>query len=368
MTGEDGVKKERKYGPLSWQIREFYAEPSLEEMRRRTLAEKGIDGPTNAHVIEEIHTPLNIACVTFTTGTSAFQTPVCITYQELDRRVKAGKLALKRAGIKSGDKILITYPPLINVFTKQALIEAGVRAEFLYRSCRDACLAALCENQYQAVIGESRFLKSTLAAASLLGLEKEVGRDMIVIASGTPFDMELLEVMEKNGLGPDRVHDLYGCQEFGWISLDGVLLRTDVSLLEWEGTYHVFAGGLSVGDCFPVCGKKHALNSQGILLSGSLRRSDVEWETILHRTTLNDRETTVRAARSILRLKSKVVRAAEDLKTKDSRSQVFVRPVLGERILDEISYPGSTEMLDDLLEAQVQYQKNGKSDPLWKKW
>ncbi|MFQ9936695.1 MAG: hypothetical protein ACLRXQ_12685 [Phascolarctobacterium faecium] len=37
------------------------------------MADKGIAGPTAAHVIEDVHTPLNLAYLTFTTGTSAFQ-------------------------------------------------------------------------------------------------------------------------------------------------------------------------------------------------------------------------------------------------------------------------------------------------------
>lgn len=53
---------------------EFGTGPLLAEMPRRTLADKGIAGPTAAHVIEELHTPLNLAYTTFTTGTTAFQT------------------------------------------------------------------------------------------------------------------------------------------------------------------------------------------------------------------------------------------------------------------------------------------------------
>ena len=43
-----------------------------------------------AHVIEEIYTPLNFAGMTFTTGTTAFQTPVGITWTELSGREAAG--------------------------------------------------------------------------------------------------------------------------------------------------------------------------------------------------------------------------------------------------------------------------------------
>ena len=78
---------------------EFGTGPLLAEMPRRTLADKGIAGPTAAHVIEELHTPLNLAYTTFTTGTTAFQTPVGVTWQELPDRAAAGVRALERCGV-----------------------------------------------------------------------------------------------------------------------------------------------------------------------------------------------------------------------------------------------------------------------------
>lgn len=44
---------------LEWLLEAQPGIPSLQEMPRRTLEDKGIAGPTAAHVIEEIHTPLN---------------------------------------------------------------------------------------------------------------------------------------------------------------------------------------------------------------------------------------------------------------------------------------------------------------------
>lgn len=362
----DYMADERVLGPLSRGVRECGAEPPIEEMERRSLAKKGIEGPTSAHAIEEIHTPLNIACVTFSTGTSAFQNPVCITYQELEERVKAGRQALKLAGVKKGDRLLVTYPPLVNVFTKRALSEAFVSVSFLHRSSRDSCLAALCEETYQAVIGESKFLRSVLDMASVLGVEGQLNRDLTVIAAGSALDPGLLEKTRE--LGIHCVHDLYGCQEFGWLSLDGALLREDVALVEWEGENHVFVGGLAVGDSFPVCQKKHILNQNGTLLSCYMTRSAVEWETILFQSVVRERETAVRAARTVLRLKSKVVRVAGQLKAGCPCNIVKVCPVMGDKVLASLPYEGSTKMLDDILEAQIQYQKNGKADPVWKKW
>ena len=44
---------------LEWLVDAQQGIPTLAEMPRRTLSDKGIAGPTAAHVIEEIHTPLN---------------------------------------------------------------------------------------------------------------------------------------------------------------------------------------------------------------------------------------------------------------------------------------------------------------------
>ena len=69
-------------------VEEWGTAPLYEEMPRKTLADKGAAGPTAAHALEEIHTPLNIAYTTYTTGTSAFQNPVGIVYEELPEAVK----------------------------------------------------------------------------------------------------------------------------------------------------------------------------------------------------------------------------------------------------------------------------------------
>ena len=96
-------------------VKEFGTAPTLEEMPRRTLGDKGIAGPTSAHVIEEVHTPLNLAYMTYTTGSSAFQNIVGITYEELPARVKASENVFRMAGLERGDKVLVTYPPKYSV-------------------------------------------------------------------------------------------------------------------------------------------------------------------------------------------------------------------------------------------------------------
>ena len=141
-------------------VKDFGSAPTFAEMPRKTLADKGIAGPTAAHTIEEVHTPLNLAYLTFTTGSSAFQNIVGITFAELPARVKASFTVLERAGLKAGDKVLVTYPPLVNVFSGEAFKKYGLQWEFLVRSSRDAFLAALYEFQPKAVVGESSFIRA----------------------------------------------------------------------------------------------------------------------------------------------------------------------------------------------------------------
>ena len=245
-------------------VEECGTAPLYEEMPRKTLADKGAAGPTAAHALEEIHTPLNIAYTTYTTGTSAFQNPVGIVYEELEERTRAGIRALKGAGISEGGSLLIAYPPLVNVFGVQALKEYKIKWSFLRRSSREGLLAALCRRKPEGVIGESTFLKAALEDSVKMGISGEIPENLKVIAAGTPLDLELLETAKKfPGM---EIHDLYGCQEFGWLSLDGCPLRGDLHLLPCGRPHYlqVSVGGLLTGDCFPQKGGGHLLNPSGM--------------------------------------------------------------------------------------------------------
>ena len=100
---------------LEWLVDAQQGIPTLAEMPRRTLSDKGIAGPTAAHVIEEIHTPLNLALVTFTTGSSAFQNIVGVTQNELLLRSAAGKRVLAECGVTAGQHMvaLVVFSPLM---------------------------------------------------------------------------------------------------------------------------------------------------------------------------------------------------------------------------------------------------------------
>ncbi len=351
---------------LECYVKECSTAPAYEDMPHRTLADKGIAGPTSAHVIEELHTPLNIACTTYTTGTSAFQTPVGICHEELPVRTQAGCRALRACNVAKGAHVLIAYPPLVNVFGVQALREYPVSHSFLRCSSRDAFLAALCRQRPDVVIGESSFIRAALKDGRRMGLSELIPKDLKVIAAGTPLDMELLETAGSyDGM---EVHDLYGCQEFGWLAADGVALRDDIRLIPCGREHYVqiSVGGLLTGDCFPEKSGGHILNPDGAILSYGRQRMDEEWVTTVLETTASEAQTVSRMARSILRLKSRIVRVSDSLKTGAQRTVLGLAPY-GSTEYTELTGPEATGYIDDMLAAQIRYQQQPKNDAAWLK-
>ena len=349
-------------------MEERYASaPTAAQMPRRTLADKGIDGPTAAHAVEEVHVPLNYAYITFTTGSSAMQTPVAVVPEEIPRRAAAGREALRRAGIASGCTLLVTYAPLVNVFSADALREYGVGTRFLRRSCRESLLSAWAEGGAGATIGESSFLRSALEDAVRMGLAQILPEKMTLLAAGTPLDPELPEILKQ--FPGWELHDLYGCQEFGWLTLDGEPLRPDIVLFAPEEEPEAVCpvvGGIPVGDCFRK--GRHRLNPEkGLLATHSRIPALREWETWITEAPVQE-ETMRRAAKSILRIKSRVVRLAPDAVCGSSRLAVRVVPAGGN--LDRGLRLEETEqlwLLWDLIEAQKNMQASQKRDGAWHK-
>lgn len=339
--------------------------PKLSQMHHRTLEEKGIAGSTAAHVIEELHTPHNYAYVTFTTGTSAFQNIVGVTLEELPERKKVGKKVLDLAGIHRGDKVLITYPPLVNVFSGDVFRDNEIQVIFMERPSRDALLLALCEEKPRAVIGESGFLRCGIEDAKRLGLLELIPDNLIMIAAGTPLDLELPAVTKH--LQGAQLHDLYGCQEFGWLLMDGVPLRDDIVLIpcgEQNRYVHVIVGGIATGDMFAA--GEHLLNPNGKIATYAAHRCRREWVTTICRTTALDSQTMDRLSRSILRMKGKIIQISDELCCgADELAVTVMNPDTGDRTWIK----GSTNLrlLSDLLLAQMHYQKQDKKDPVWQK-
>lgn len=350
------------------QLREFVSDvgtsPTLLEMKRRGLYEKGIDGPTGAHIIEEIHVPLNFAYITATTGSSAFQNLVGVTWKEIPDRVKAAEKLFELASIPRGCRMLVTYPPLVSVFSKKALDELGVEVEFMLRSERAAFILAVCEKQPDVIVGESSFLKAALHDAKRMDMLDLFPEGLIFLAAGTPLDLELLDAVEL--LQGGCVHDLYGCQEFGFLTLDGIPLRDDLSLLERKaGYFDLFAGGLPTGDCFAVSEKGHVCNREGKIITYTRIRQDTDCMTVILGTTVRSQDTVRRLVKTILRIKARIVCVDSSVELGADCTRLLIQNGEGRQMI--LKGPVKTRMFDRLMDAQKEYQAMEKTDPAWSK-
>ncbi|NLH81997.1 MAG: acyl carrier protein [Phyllobacteriaceae bacterium] len=346
----------------------FSTVPTFTEMPRRSLADKGIAGPTAAHVIEEVHTPFNLAYLTFTTGSSAFQNIVGVAHTELDARVEVTRRVMEAIGAKPGDRMLVTYPPLVNVFSRSALNQCGIEWLLLDRSSRGAFITAFCRERPDIVLGESSFIRASLGEAAALGLAADFPDFCRIVVAGTPLDLDLLPEAERRGW---PVHDLYGCQEFGWLTLDGHPLRDDVSFAPspaGEGWGELLVGGLPMGDSFPLSASGHVCSPTGRIITYRRRRTHPEYEVIVRATPCSGRETIERAARTILRIKSRVVKVAPDVETSATATVLHLVPGIGEVGEPfEVRGPVDTRAFDDLVRAQAEVQSVAKTDPTWTK-
>lgn len=354
-------------------VKEFGSAPTFKDMPRKSLADKGIAGPTAAHTIEEVHTPLNLAYLTFTTGSSAFQNIVGITFAEMPKRVETSIRVLEQAGLRSGDKVLVTYPPLVNVFSGESFKTFGLEWHFLVRSSRDAFLAAMYEFQPKAIIGESSFIRAALEDAKHMNVTDELPQNIVLLTAGTPLDLELLPIA-KEVLNAE-VHDLYGCQEFGWLCMDGIPLRNDIELIklpndEGQSFYELVVGGLPMGDSFPISTSGHVCNSKGEIITYRRERTYPEYEVIVKATTLTSKVTLGRVARSILRIKGRVVKVDPGVITGADHTILELRPDYVSAGVQQgfiIEGPVKTRFFDDMVKAQLDYQQKAKADPTWTK-
>ncbi|CAK7008776.1 MAG: ACP-SH:acetate ligase [Desulfovibrio sp.] len=359
---------------LEMLIDDFGTAPTLAEMPRRSLADKGIAGPTAAHVIEEVHSPLNLAFVTFTTGSTAFQNIVGVTYQEIDARVAAAHKAFELAGVERGAHVLVTYAPLANVFPAKAFAEYGMTWKFLRRSSRDALILDLCRDKPNLLAGESSFLRATLVDAVSLGYEDLIPRGVTVFCAGTPLDLEFLPLAEKYGW---KIHDLYGCQEFGWLTLNGVPLRDDISLAPspiGENYREIVVGGLPLADSCPYSESGHVCDKNGKIITYRRVRTSPEYEVYVAATTFSNPTNLERAARTILRIKGRVVKIRPDIQCNADATVLqlvsgapFLAGSAAPEIAMTITGPEKTKLFDIMVQAQVDLQNNAKTDPAWTK-
>lgn len=109
------------------------------------------------------------------------------------------------------------------------------------------------------------------------------------MTAGTPLDLELLPVAA--GTSAAEVHDLYGCQEIGWLAMDGIPVRDDIELTPaairgGQQYYELIAGGLPMGDSFPCSESGHVCNKAGKIITYRRERTYPEYEVIVKATTL----------------------------------------------------------------------------------
>jgi hypothetical protein len=357
------------FGDLKYTIEEFGTAPSFTEMPRRCLEDKGIAGPTAAHVIEEVHVPLNLAGLTFTTGSSAFQNIVGITYGELPLKEMAARNVLSMCGVQHRDKALFCYPPLVNVFSAKVLREVELQWSFLFRSSRDAFLLALYEKQPQVVMGEASFIRAALEDARRLGIDADLPKVRSIMVAGAPMDLELPQIAEQV-LGA-KVYDVYGCQEFGWLSVNGVPVRDDLMMVPsplGDGYFETLVGGLPMGDSFPFGEAGHVLNGEGKLVTYRRRRTVPDYEVVVLETTHTDADLIARAARSILRTKARVVKTHPRMVLGAKATALAIKaaddPVETEYAM-VIDSPEKTACFDALVQSQVDYEANAVRDPAW---
>jgi hypothetical protein len=213
--------------------------------------------------------------------------------------------------------MVVTYAPLVNVFTRQALDESGLHWSFLSRSCRDALLIALCR-QRRTWWWESPLFTRHAGAGAEDGAGGHLPKKLTLITAGTPLDEALVPLAASLGYA---LHDIYGCQEFGWLTLDGLPLREDISLVaapqggDWR---EVIVGGLPTGDSFPVAAG-HLCNPQGKIQTWKRQRTTPEYDMVVMATTAHHREIVERTARTILRIKGRVCHVSTQLTNRGQR-------------------------------------------------
>jgi hypothetical protein len=231
-------------------------------------------------------------------------------------------------------------------------------------------LSKLYEENPDVILGESSFLRVALEDIEKMGVAQYLSKGKIILAAGTPLDLELLPIAQ-DVLGA-KVHDLYGCQEFGWLTLDGVPLRDDLSLVKSpvrnRDYFELVVGGLPMGDSFMISESGHICNKMGKIITYRRERTYPEYEVIVKETTLSSAVTIERVARTILRIKSKIVRVDPAIMVSAPATVLQLR--LGfenvrESELITIQGPEKTLLFDDIVRAQLDYQKTSKSDPTW---
>lgn len=152
-------------------------------------------------------------------------------------------------------------------------------------------------------------------------------------------------------------------------------MRDDIELVKLpdnggQDMYELVVGGLPMGDSFPVSESGHVCNRNGKVITYRRERTYPEYEVIVKATTLTSAVTLGRVARSILRIKGRVVKISPDVVTGAEHTVLELIPdyiTAGKQQGIVIEGPEKTRFFDDLVQAQLDYQQKAKADPTWTK-
>ena len=157
--------------------------------------------------------------------------------------------------------------------------------------------------------------------------------------------------------------------------MDGIPVRDDIELTPaairgGQQYYELIAGGLPMGDSFPCSESGHVCNKAGKIITYRRERTYPEYEVIVKATTLASAVTLNRVARSILRIKGRIVKVNPEVQVNAEQTILELRgdPISGIEIPSvTITGPVQTEFFDTMVQAQLDYQQNSKADPVWTK-
>jgi hypothetical protein len=156
-------------------------------------------------------------------------------------------------------------------------------------------------------------------------------------------------------------------------------LRDDISLIPSPHLAHyseLVVGGLPMGDSFPISASGHvcriAGEPAGEIITYRRQRTHPEYDVYVAATTLSSEETVGRVARTILRIKGRVVKVRPDVQLSAPCTVLELTPGVAERgqcpeVAATFTGPEKTLMFDLMVQAQLDLQKTAKTDPNWHK-
>ena len=120
-----------------------------------------------------------------------------------------------------------------------------------------------------------------------------------------------------------------------------------------------------MGDSFVVSDAGHVCDRAGRIITYRRARTYPEYEVIVTHTPATSAEVIEKTARTILRIKSRVVKVAQGLVTGARATRLELVPALGRAAPIVIEGPEATVLFDTLVTAQREMAQSAKTDPAW---